>query len=171
MDSNERNKVIAFDTLFSSNHIQMLKIILPCLDNQMQKTLAVYIKFLELQYTIDFYNKHPYPLCGCMTKESSSDLNSICSELLPYCTEPEKKQIMQLRSMWQNMEMVQEMTQTMDLMQSIMPDMSASTDDPCNPNGNSHASQNDFNIMELLMNMLTPEQKQMYELFGGMKSE
>ena len=55
MDTTDQNKVAAFDTLFSNNHIQMLKIILPYMDNQTQKSMAVYIKFLELNYTIDFY--------------------------------------------------------------------------------------------------------------------
>ena len=55
MDSNEQNKVIAFDTLFSTNHISMLKVMLPYMENQTQKSMAVYIKFLELNYTIDFY--------------------------------------------------------------------------------------------------------------------
>ena len=66
MDSNEHNKVIAFDTLFCTNHIQMLKVLLPYMNHQMQKSMAVYIKFLELNYTIDYFRKHPYPLCGCM---------------------------------------------------------------------------------------------------------
>ena len=64
MDSNERSKVIAFDTLFCTNHIQMLKIILSYMDNKTQKSMAVYIKFLELNYTIEFLKKHPYSLCG-----------------------------------------------------------------------------------------------------------
>lgn len=91
MDSNERSKVIAFDTLFCTNHIQMLKIILSYMDNKTQKSMAVYIKFLELNYTIEFLKKHPYSLCGCMEKESSPDIFKMCSELLPYCTENEKK--------------------------------------------------------------------------------
>ena len=49
MDSNEYNKVIAFDTLFTTNHIQMLKVMLPYMDNKAQKSLAVYIKFMELR--------------------------------------------------------------------------------------------------------------------------
>lgn len=59
MGSDEHNRVIAFDTLFSTNHIQMLKVMLPYLDNQMQKFMAIYIKFLELNYTIDFYKRNP----------------------------------------------------------------------------------------------------------------
>lgn len=175
MDSNEQNKVIAFDTLFSTNHISMLKVMLPYMDNQMQKSMAIYIKFLELNYTIDFYRQHPFPLCGCMEKENSPDLLKLCSELLPYCTEAERKQLEQIRGIFQSMEMYKEMSKTMDLMKDFMPEMSsffqAAQDD--NASGSS-ASGSDtasgFNgpdMMGMLMNMLTPEQKEMFNLFGG----
>lgn len=189
MDSNEQNKVIAFDTLFSTNHISMLKVMLPYMDNQMQKSMAVYIKFLELNYTIDFYRQHPFPLCGCMEKESSPDLLKLCTELLPYCTEAEKKQLEQIRGIFQSMEMYKEMSKAMDLMKDFMPDMNSffqpsgnggdadgnftgsnSTDSGISEDNASAASSGSFNgpdMMSLLMNMLTPEQKEMFNLFGG----
>ncbi len=202
MDSNERSKVIAFDTLFCTNHIQMLKIILSYMDNKTQKSMAVYIKFLELNYTIEFLKKHPYSLCGCMEKESSPDIFKMCSELLPYCTENEKKQIEQIRSIFQGMEMYKEMSKTMDLMKDFMPDISeftnfvhdintfaasmqnSSSEDTADHSDTEAASSESgatlqpesehssnsagsFDMMNLLMNMLSPEQKQMYEMFGG----
>ncbi len=164
MDSNEQNKVIAFDTLFSTNHIAMLKIMLPYMDNQVQKSLAVYIKFLELNYTVDFYRKHPYPLCGCTEKETSFDLPKLCGELLPYCTEEEKKQLEQIRSIFQSMEMYKEMSKTMEMMKEFMPDM-GSFSDMFTASSDSQAGSPD--IMSMLMNMMTPEQKEMFNLFGG----
>ena len=122
MDSNEHNKVIAFDTLFCTNHIQMLKVLLPYMNHQMQKSMAVYIKFLELNYTIDYFRKHPYPLCGCMQKDDSPDIFKMCSELAPYCTENEKKQLEQIKNIQQGMNMYKEMSQTMDMMKDFMPD-------------------------------------------------
>lgn len=188
MDSNEQNhrqnKVIAFDTLFSTNHIQMLKVILPYMDNQTQKSMAVYIKFLELSYTIEFYKKHPYPVCGCMQKEAAPDMYEMCSELLPYCTENEKQQLEQLRNMFKTMEMYKEMSQTMDMMKDVFPEMgnlfSSSSEE--NTSGGEASSSGDasskkenasgspfgnMDIMGMLMNMLTPEQKEMFDLFGG----
>lgn len=203
MDSNERSKVIAFDTLFCTNHIQMLKVILPYMDNQIQKSMAVYIKLMELNYTIEFLKKHPYSLGGYMERESSPDIFKMCSELLPYCTENEKKQLEQIRNIFQSMEMYKEMSKTMDMMKDFIPDMSEfmnfapdisafaasgpdsqnsssfadfanTTDDSSGQNDNSSSESErssdhtgSFDIMNLLMNMLTPEQKQMYEIFGG----
>lgn len=166
MDSKEQNKVIAFDTLFSTNHISMLKIMLPYMDNQAQKSLAVYIKFLELNYTLAFYKKHPYPVCGCMEKESSPDLLKLCSELLPYCTEEEKKQLEQIRSIFQSMEMYKEMSKTMELMKDFMPD-TGNFSDMFTGADSSGQDSGGPDIMNILMNMMTPEQKEMFNLFGG----
>ena len=186
MDSNEHSKVIAFDTLFCTNHIQMLKVILPYMDNQTQKSMAIYIKFLELNYTISYFKKHPYPLCGCVERENQADIFKMCTELLPFCTENEKKQIEQLRSVFQSMEMYKEMSQTMDMMKDFMPDMasfmnnfsegqdfsadgSPTGNDGCGSTGGGPSSG--FDVMNMLMNMLTPEQRQMYEMFENGRSE
>lgn len=134
--------------------------------------MAIYIKFLELNYTIEYFKKHSSPLCGCMERESPPDIFKMCSELLPYCTENEKKQVEQIRSVFQSMEMYKEMSKTMDMMKDLMPDMaafssafSADSDSPSSDSENN--SQGGFDMMNMLMNMLTPEQKQMYEMFGG----
>lgn len=161
METNDHSKVAAFDTLFSTNHIQMLKVMLPYMDNQTQKSLAVYIKFLELNYTIEYFKKNPYPLCGCMERESSPDIKKMCAELLPYCTEEEKRQIEQIRSLLHGMEMYREMSKTMELMKDFMPDAASFS------GGNAQSEENGFDMMSMLMNMLTPEQKQMFDLFGG----
>ena len=187
MDSNEHSKVIAFDTLFCTNHIQMLKVILPYMDNQTQKSMAIYIKFLELNYTISYFKKHPYPLCGCVERENQADIFKMCTELLPFCTENEKKQIEQLRSVFQSMEMYKEMSQTMDMMKDFMPDMasfmnnfsegqdfsadgSATGNDGC-ASSTGGGPGSGFDVMNMLMNMLTPEQRQMYEMFENDRSE
>lgn len=159
MDKNRSSKVVAFDTLFSTNHIQMLKVLLPYADHQTQKTLAVYIKFLELNYTLDFYRKHPFPLCGCVQQEETPDIGCLCEELLPFCTEAEKQKLLQIKNIFQSMEMYREMSKTMDLMKDFMPPPGAESGDG--------ADAGSFDVMNVLMNMLSPEQKQMFELFGG----
>ncbi len=173
MDFSETNKVSAFDALFCTNHIQMLKVLLPYADNQLQKSLAVYIKFLELQYTIDFYQKNPYPLCGCTEQENNLDFGKICEELLPYCTQEERKRLEQLRGLLKGMEMYREMSKTMEMMKEFMPDMGDMFSG--NPFGNNSCSddnpQNQANIMNMLMNMLSPEQKEMFTILGGMNHD
>ena len=50
----ENEAVIAFDTLYTQNHIQILKILLPYFDPYGQSHLAVWIKYLELRYTLEY---------------------------------------------------------------------------------------------------------------------
>lgn len=177
MASKEHEKIIAFDTLFSTNHTQMLKILLPFMDNQTQKHLAIFIKFLELSYTINYLKKHPFQLCGCADHESGSDFPGLCSQLLPFCNDNEKKQIEQMRGIFQSMEMYREMSKTMEIMKDFMPDVGdlfqnmqaasfqgAADSAYTTP---SDAPVPGFSITDMLMNMLTPEQKEMYEMFKG----
>lgn len=162
MDSNEHNKVIAFDTLFTTNHIQMLKVMLPYMDYKTQKSLAVYIKFLELRYTIDFCGQYPHS--PCMNPEESFDLGKICDELFPYCTEKERNQMEQLRNMFRSMEMYQEISRTMELMKDIMPDMDSPFADAAAASGENGINPD---MLQMMMNMLSPEQMEIFNLFGG----
>ena len=169
MDSNEHNKVIAFDTLFSTNHISMLKIMLPYMDNQIQKSFAIYIKFLELNYTIEFFKRNSAPIYSCMEKADSQDMFRLCSELLPYCNDTERKQIEQIKSIFQGMEMYREMSKTMEMMKDFMPGMDNMENFSNLFTGNTSSEQEAGgpDIMSILTNMLSPEQKEMFDLFGG----
>ena len=59
MDDKRIDKAAAFDTLFTNNRIQILKTLAYYIDPHLLKGLAVYIKFLELQYTLALFRKHP----------------------------------------------------------------------------------------------------------------
>lgn len=61
MEKQEQDSIQAFDTLYTTNQIQILKILLPYCAPDIQRNLAVMIRFLELQYTIFFVRSHPKP--------------------------------------------------------------------------------------------------------------
>lgn len=189
-DRNEdASNVMTFDALYTTNQIQKLKVLLPYIEPSMQKHLAIYIKYLELQYTMDYVRRHPFQLCGCgLSFSEKPDLRKLCKELCLYSTPEEIKQLEQFQNMLKTLETVQEMSQTMSAMQEIFPDMSMESlfDNPFSGNGsfgeddpeNTHnadgssASSGSFEsagpakaapILDMLMNMLSPEQKAMYE--------
>ncbi len=169
-DKNEgAASVMAFDALYTNNQIQKLKVLLPYIDSSMQKHLAVYIKYMELQYTMNHVRKHPFQICGCSLSSSQSpDLHRLCQELCLYSSPEEIKQLEQFQNILQTMETVQEMSQTMAAMQEIFPNMSetfpfGSASASSDFDGNEANSQS--SMMDMLMNMLTPEQKTMYEMF------
>ncbi len=186
MTEKEHEQIVAFDTLFSTNHIQMLKVILPFTDHQTQKFMAVCIKFLELQYTIDFCNKHPFSLSECADQKETPDISNLCSRLLPFCNRSEKKHLEQIQTALKSLEMYREMSKTMEYMKDFMPDMgdlfqnmqAASFSDTSTPSAVSSVvtdtpsdigsvPASGFDISNILLNMMTTEQKEMYELFKG----
>lgn len=157
--SQETTNVMAFDALYTTNQIQKMKILLPYIDPPMQKHLAVYIKYLELQYTMEYTRKHPLQICECSNKSRSlSDLHDLCRQLCLYSTPEEIKQLEQMQSMLQTMQSLQEMNQTIASMKELFPDMDMSFGPDTQGEGSS-------SMLDMLMNMLTPEQKAMYEAF------
>lgn len=156
--SEEVTNVMAFDALYTTNQIQKLKILLPYIDSAIQKQLAVYIKYLELQYTMDYIKKHPIQICGCSREEiHPADLKKLCRQLCLYSTPDEIRQLEQLQSMLQAMENLQEMNQTLNTIRELYPDMEAPF--------SGDATDGSSSMLDMLMNMLTPEQKAMYEMF------
>lgn len=165
MDSKEYNKITAFDSLFTTNHIQMLKIMLPYIGSNAQKSLAVCIKYMELQYTIDFYRN--YPLSPCLAPEESFDFGKMCKELIPYCTPGEKMQMEQFQTMFHSMEMYREVSKAMELMKDFMPDMGSFA--PGAASGGEGGGTD--NMLQALMNMLSPEQMEIFNILGGNKHD
>jgi len=191
MTCTEHEKIAAFDTLFSNNHIQILKVMLPYLDNPMQKFGAIYIKLLELQYTIKFCQKHSDGLWSCTNQDSSANFSNLCNELSPFLNIEEKKQIEQIQNMLHAAKMYREISKTMESMKEFMPDMedmfqniqadsfsgfpfskadadaADSSSDTSSQKSNASAPIPGFDMTNMLMNMLTPEQKEMVELLKG----
>ncbi|NLL77265.1 MAG: hypothetical protein GX235_08460 [Clostridiales bacterium] len=178
MDEKEQDKITAFDVLFTNNHIQILKIIIPYFDSQMQKQLSIYVKFLELQYTISYYQSRSYELRSCAIKKEEFNINKICSEILPYCTKEEKQKVEQIMGMFRSIDMYKEMSKTFELMKELFPEgfeegfgndfsFGAFSDAASDASGASEKNHTNMNMTDLLMNMLSPEQKAMFEMFGG----
>lgn len=152
----DSSSVMAFDALYTNNQIQKLKVLLPYIEPSMQKNMAVYIKYMELKYTIDLFKKHPFQICAASKDTGKPDIHEIFRELKPYCTESESRQLDQITSMLKTMEMYQDMSQTINAMQEMFPDMGKTNSD--NSSGGS--------MEDLLMGMLSPEQKAMFETFS-----
>jgi len=88
MEHKEHDRVSAFDTLFTNNHIRMLKIVMPLFEPSMQRHIAVYIKYLELQYTLSYFNKYNLPPFS-----GSVDTHTLLGDIIPYCSPEEKTKV------------------------------------------------------------------------------
>lgn len=119
---NISDKVIAFDTLFTTNHIQMMKVLMNYVEPSRQKTMAVYIKFLELQYTLSFFKKHPHSSLSQHPKDSSFSTTTLLDELLPFCTSDQQEQFRQIKNMMDTFENMQGMMETIQMMKDLFPE-------------------------------------------------
>ena len=57
MEDNDNDYVLAFDHFYTTNHIQILKSLLPFMASESFPMLPVLIKYMELQYTISLISK------------------------------------------------------------------------------------------------------------------
>ena len=146
MAEHGQDKIMAFDTLFTTNTIQIFKILLPYMEPARHSHIAVYIKFLELQYTINFFQNHPTSRFAGITslshnvskdcEDDSHDSSKYCAgiykeelninklyhEILPFCSTADREKLTQLKNMYDNYTNMQEMMQMVQMMKEMFPE-------------------------------------------------
>lgn len=164
--------IIAFDTLYTTNHMQMLKLLFPYLDMEQQHKLAVFIKWQELQYTMNFIGNY-WDSClktkNCEKKKL--DFSSLLPLLSPYCSEKEKELLSQFCHMQSMMSNVQDMLQYLPMLQEMMGAFSSPGEgEEFNKESTGSSGFPGANgMMDMLKSMLSAEQQGMLSLFmeGG----
>lgn len=136
MDHNEIDPVTAFDTLYTSNQLQMLKIVLPYMEGQIQRFIAIYIKLSEFMLALHF-TSGSYPV------KKEADIMGMVKYLSPYLSDSEREMMEQFSSMQENMEQFKQMSAMMQMM---------------NESGGSPE--------EVLQGFLSEEQMAMFNMFG-----
>ncbi len=139
MGSCGQDRVAAFDAFFTNQHIQKLKVLLPYLDPALQRNLAVYIKYLELQCAFRRLQDKPRGSLPLPSRERENEtgqdafpqgqtLPRLCEELFPYCTKAEQDRLNGIRSLYQTMEQYRQIMETMEMMKELFPQDSSSKD-------------------------------------------
>lgn len=152
--------ILAFDTLYTTNHMKILKLLLPYLDHEYQRKLAVYIKLQELLFTLRFFNE--YSVClydNNFGERKELRIDTLLPLLKPYCNENEQSFLNQFSQMQNMMDMYQNMSQYMPFISQMMSGMGG-------------LGGNDFNadsMFEMVKNMMSPEQMDLFSSFmeGG----
>lgn len=153
--------ILAFDTLYTNNHMKMLKLLLPYLEAKQQQKLAVFIKWQELIYTMQFIRQYSASLYSAdLSRKKELDLALLLPLLTPYCNEREKSILSNFCQMQNMMQMYQDMSQYLPMIQQMMSSMGGSSE-------NDNASTD--NMMEIIKNMMSPEQQNLFSMFmeGG----
>lgn len=130
MEEQGSKTIAAFDSLFTTNRIQMLKILLPRLLPRQQGGFAIYIKLLELQYAFSFLRLHPDMQLFGDVRQPSSDFYqedsegtiSLLDELIPFSGPQEQARIQNMKNMLANFKKMQEMMSMIQMMQELFPE-------------------------------------------------
>ena len=119
-EGKNQSSIAAFDTLFTTGQLQRLKILLPHLQIKLQGQLAVYIKYMEFRFALDFLKQ--FPQAGVLPYEGITDPPSLCDEMLPYCSAAERRQFEGMKSTLASFSRYQEMLETLRMMQELFPE-------------------------------------------------
>lgn len=95
MEHKPQKPMTPFDNMVTPPNLYTLKLMLPYTPSSNQKFIAVYIKFLELRYTMENFRGIPDRSHG------------ILEDLKPYMAPEEKEMMEQMEMMMNMMEMVQ----------------------------------------------------------------
>ena len=162
MEDKGTGLITAFDSLFTTNQIQMLKILLTRLSPASQGSFAVYIKFLELRYTIQLFRSHSVvkipgqkkPLSFDFLSGDNTDTLELLDELLPFSSSVERKKIENMKNMLANLSRMKEMMETMQMMQELF------------PNG-FDGSSNPADFLSGLSGLGDMDMSSIFQMFGG----
>jgi len=135
-ENHEIDPVTAFDTLYTSNQLQMLKIVLPYMQENIQRFIAIYIKLKELMIAFHFSS-------GSYPAKKETDMTGMLRYLSPYLSDSEKEMMNQFSFMQENMEQFKQMSAMMQMMN----EMGGSPE-------------------EALQGFLSEEQMAMFKMFG-----
>lgn len=128
MEEKGTSPVTAFDTFFTTNKIQMLKVLLAWIPPSQQGMFAVYIKFLELQHTLTLLHRpgmfftNSRHLSADFFSGDNSDTIELLDELLPYSSRAERSRIDNMKNMLQSMGKMKEMMEMAEMMKEMFPD-------------------------------------------------
>lgn len=145
----EPKEILAFDTLYTTNHMKILKVLLPYLECEYQKKLAVYIKWQELLFTIHHMKHFSTPLyCKCCAPKKEPDFAVLAQTLSPYCNEQERKLLSGFSQIKNYTSLFSQIQEYLPLLQGMI-----------------SSDSGNFNPMDLMESMLSEEQKTMFQMF------
>lgn len=152
----EQDEIYAFDTLYTNRQIQMLKLAMPLLPSVYRSFLAIYIKFLELQYTINIAKNTGFSEDRRNEKTgfsiSTETMENYFQSIMPYLSDDDKGKIQKIKNMLQTMEQFKQMKPILDMMSQ-----------------SKGTSQTDDNYMDILKSFLSEDQLLMFDMFNSQK--
>ena len=119
MDKESPSSITEFDALYTTNQIQILKILLPFISPGMQKSIAVYIKLMELKLALD--KSHSSHFVPFSPKPFWGNIEPIYEEIEPFLAQKERESLSQIKETFKSF---QDMKDTMEMFQMMQETMS-----------------------------------------------
>lgn len=156
MNDNTPDSICKFNALYSNNALNKLKIISAHFTDYPLNFLAIYIKILELRYTLHliYSQNRVHALRNGLSALNAECVQDICKEIHPFCNSDEQNSINTLLNFWQNMANMQEMLQMMEFMQ----EMSNSGDSDGSAPGSTGMGMDFSDIMNLFSAFSDPDE-------------
>ena len=117
MESGKNDNISAFDQRFTTNSIQMLKLVIPFFEPSMQQYLCIYIKYMEFQYALSMFRKRPFS-----PFTANKDMHKLFSDLIPYCSPKDKERLSGFEQIFASIGNMNEMMEMMSMMKEMFPD-------------------------------------------------
>ena len=135
-----------FDALICDSRLQMMKALIPFIPAREQKFLSVYVKYIELTKTMELVKNissdKSVGICSLTGNSEKKELTDILQIIRKFSSNKDREtidMIMNMMSIYRTFRMYKET-------------MQSASDDP---------------MSELLMNLLTPEQQEMFESYSS----
>ncbi len=103
--------ILTFDTLYTTNEIQILKLALPLLSASLRPYVALLIKGKELKYCLEQLPKSKIQ----DTAIELSYFDVFLDNALPYCNEKQKELFMQMKQLKHSIDMFEKMKSMMSM--------------------------------------------------------
>lgn len=164
MEEQEKIYMTEFDMKFQGGNLQIIKAILPFIDINQQRILAVYIKFLEFSNTLNYFNNGRHDVGICNTVHDKKSPLEMLNCIKEYCNKSQRESLEMIINYFNIMEMFQTYK---DMMGNS--DIFSFHNDNEEPNENYNANSDyHFNPMDMMKTMLTPEQQSMFETYSAL---
>lgn len=105
MEESGKIPMTAVDRIADGNGLQMIKAAIPYMPPALQRSLSVYIKMMEMNNVISYYNN---PVHACSSPSDISDPETLLNDLRNYGNNSQRQSLDQILNLLHTLKMYQE---------------------------------------------------------------
>jgi len=105
MEESPNVKRTAIDRIADGSGLQMMKAAIPYMPSAVQKSFSIYVKMLEMQNILSYYNQ---PVHACGISEENVQPSDILNDIRDFCTQSQCQMLDQAANLLNTMKLYQE---------------------------------------------------------------